>query len=210
MDENKEIIEVIDSNGDSLSKPRSAIEKVTKVDGYNDLVFKIEALGIVDDMDYGDGKTYSPVVGRIVWRTVILATKPIQPSSQADRDSLISIYKIIYAFTQSGEYPLLQQLCNYLGLNMDDFFTIIRTNGHPNKDVYLWAYNVFEAAASMNAIRSNGNANMRIWLDKSREYKISTETRLELSMEINKRKVLEGNGRDIAMLLMREGNEDEE
>lgn len=196
--------EIIDVTGDSFEKPQSAIEQLTQVGGYNDLVYKINALDIEDDMDYGDGKTYYPHVGKIVWRTVVMATKPMIPSSQAEKETLTSIYKVIYAFTKSGEYPLMQQLCNYLGLSLDDFFAILRTQGHPNREVYLWSYNVFEAAASMNAIRSNGNANMRVWLDKSRENKISTESKMELSIEARKIKQLEDYGAEVERSLIEE------
>lgn len=196
--------EIIDTNGDSLEIPRSAIEQVVDVKGYNDLVSKINDIGIEDKMDYGDGKTYFPHVGQMVWRTVILATKPMIPKDEREKKLLLSIYKIILAFTMSGEYPLLQQLCNYLGINMDEFFTILVAQNHPSQRVYMWAYNVFEAAATMNAIRSNGNANMRMWIDKSREYKISTETKLELANEQRKITQLEKLGAEIERELLEE------
>ena len=194
--------EVIGIDGEAVEKPQSAIEQLTTVEGYNDLVRQISRLGIEDDMDYGDGKTYYPNVGKIVWQTVVMATKPMIPSSLTEKESLSSIYKVILAFTKAGEYPLLQQLCNYLGMGLDDFFAILRTQGHPNREVYLWAYNVFEAAASMNAIRSNGNSNARMWIDKSRENKISAETKIELAIEASKVKQLEDYGAEVERSLI--------
>lgn len=180
-------VNVIDVDGDPMFDPQSAIERIIDIKGYNDLVLKIQALNVDDNIDFGDGKTFNANVSRLIWRTVIVGTKPLVAKNRMEDEELGKIYKLIYSFTSSGEYPLMQQLSNYLGLSsLNDFFSIISDSGHALQRVYLWAYNVFESAASMNAVRSNGNANIRKWLDQSREGKITAESRLELSIEKTK------------------------
>lgn len=195
-------VEIIDEDGDPVVEPKSAVEQLTDVKGYNDLVYKVNDLEASDEIFYGDGKNYYPDIGRAIWKTVIMATKPMIARSEKEKDTLLSVYKIIYAFTKTGEYPLMQQLCNYLGVNMDEFFNIIQSPKHPDKEVFLWAYNVFDACASMNAIRSNGNANIRMWIDKSREGKMPAETRVELAIETEKLKKLTDYGAELDRQLL--------
>lgn len=196
--------EVCDSDGNSITRPQSAIEQLSNIKGYNDLVLQITKLKIKDVNDDGNNKKYDPSIARAIWQTVILSTKPMIPRTDEEKEDLISVYKVLYSFTKAGEYPLLQQLCNFLGVNIDDFFAIISTAGHPKRDVYFWAYNVFESASTMNAVRSNGNAQIRIWLDKSRENKISAESKVELSIEARKLVQLESYGKDISRELITE------
>lgn len=195
-------VEIIDDDGTPIIEPKSAVEQLTDVKGYNDLVYKINDLEATDEIVYGDGKNYYPDIGRAIWKNVIMSTKPMIARSEKEKDTLLSVYKIIYAFTKTGEYPLMQQLCNYLGVNMDEFLNIISSPKHPDKEAYLWAYNVFDACASMNAIRSNGNANIRMWLDKSREGKMATETKVELAIETEKLKKLTDYGAELDRQLL--------
>lgn len=204
-------VEIIDENGDNIVRPQSAVEQITDIKGYNDLVYKISDLeNLEDEVLYGDGKNYFPSIGRSVWKTVIMATKPIIAKNEREKEELLSVYKIIYAFTKAGEYPLMQQLCNYLGVTIDEFYNVLRTNNHPNRRVYLWAHDVFDACASMNAIRSNGNANIRVWIDKSREGKMPAETRVELALETEKLKQITNYGEELNRQLLSGYYDDDE
>lgn len=192
-----------DDLSNANNKPKSAIEQLIDVESYNDLVYKVNELDI-PETGYGDGKNYFPEIGRIVWQTVVLTAKPKIANNSTEKEAYLSIYKVVYAFAKAGEYPLMQQLCNYLGENLDNFLLICRTPGHPLHEPYEWVYRVFDAAASLNAIRSNGNANIRVWLDKSREQKIAIEDRIELSLEASKINKLKSLGEDIEKSLLEE------
>lgn len=194
-----EIVEIIDVNGDSLSKAKSGVEQNIQVDGYNDLLRKIEALQIDKNMPFGDGKIYSPEVGQIVWRTVLLSATPIIPKNQYEKDLLQKIYKLILSLTYSGEYPLMQLLTNYLGVTINEFIYILNDTKDDRQEIFMWAYKVFEAGAQLNSIRSNGNPQARQWIDKTREGKIAVEEAMKIELERDNLSIIKERGKAIAM-----------
>ncbi len=198
-------IEVVDKDKKPVIETMSIIELRGDVKNYYDLTVKLDNLRrnpSVIPPDEAEGGAFSTKVSRDIWYAVINATKPLTPKSSSDEKTLARIYKMLFQYTVFGEYPLLQQLCNYLGVNMDEFFGVIASASHPNKEPYTWAYNVFESAAQMNAIRGNGNANARQWIDKSREYKMASEDRVSLAIESQKIDRLKEIGADLAQELI--------
>lgn len=187
---------------------KSIVELTSDITGYYDLTVRLDKLKrdpetvmqMKDELD--DNKAFSTKVSREIWFAVINSTKPLEPKSPREEKTLNKIYKLLYKYAVQGEYPLLQQLCNYLGVNMEDFFRVMSSSGHPDRDAYIWAYSVFESAAQMNAIRGNGNANARQWIDKSREYKIATEDRVNLTIEGKKVDKLDEIGAELAKELL--------
>ena len=198
-------IDVVAKNKKPVLEPMSIIELRGDVKNYYDLTVKLDNLRrnpSVIPPDEAEGGAFSTKVSRDIWYAVINATKPLTPKSSHDEKTLARIYKMLFQYTVFGEYPLLQQLCNYLGVNMDEFFGVIASANHPDKEPYTWAYNVFESAAQMNAIRGNGNANARQWIDKSREYKMASEDRISLAIESKKIDKLKEIGADLAQELI--------
>lgn len=182
----------------------SIVEIRNDIEDYFDLTVKLDNLKRRnhDQWFNEEGSSYSTATSRDIWFAVVNSTKPIEPSDLREKRTLTKIYKVLFEYTVYGEYPLLQQLCNYLGVNMEDFFSIISSPNHPDKNAYMWAYNVFEAAAQMNAIRGNGNANARQWIDKSREFKMASEDRVSLAIESKKIDKLEEIGAELAQELI--------
>ena len=187
---------------------KSIVELTSDITGYYDLTVRLDKLKrdpeivmqMKDEMD--DNKSFSNRISREIWFAVINSTKPLEPQTTREEKTLNKIYKLLYKYAVQGEYPLLQQLCNYLGVNMEDFFRIMSSSGHPDRNAYIWAYSVFESAAQMNAIRGNGHANARQWIDKSREYKIATEDRINLTIEGKKVDKLDEIGAELAKELL--------
>jgi len=202
-------VDIVDKDRRRIIQNKSNVELSVEIEDYECLVERISMASQILDRVQGrnvepldETKGFSPAVSKDIWLNVITATKPIVPGSSHQEETLSRIYKMLYQYTIKGEYPLLQQLCNYLGVNMEDFFSILATPTHPDREPYMWAYNVFESAAQMNAIRGNGNANARQWIDKSREYKMASEDRVSLAIEGKKIDKLKEIGADIAMELI--------
>lgn len=185
---------------------KSFVEKNVDIKSWDDLIQKIIELNIDSSTDYlGNGKSYSMDIGKGVWARCLLATTPNIPENKEEEEEYIRIYKLLYTFTKVGEYPLLQQLCNYLGYGMDEFMNIMQNGNHPYRNAYYWAYNVFESCSQNNAMRSNGNKEIRMWLDKSREGKITAQEKVELMLKQRKMDVIEDRGREVYNKLLEEG-----
>ncbi len=205
---NEEEIVVVD--GETMVpviETKSIVELRSDVRDYYDLTVKLDNIKRdpnvwIELMDADDNKAFSNNVSREIWYAVINSTKPLVPQSTREAKTLGKIYKLLFEYAVQGEYPLLQQLCNYLGVNMEEFFRVMSSSGHPDRNAYIWAYSVFESAAQMNSIRNNGNANARQWIDKSREYKIATEDRVNLTIEGKKVDKLDEIGAELAKELL--------
>ena len=187
---------------------KSALESTVRLYTYSDLTNAIMDIktnrlkyGQNFEMEEGD-KNFSPRVSRSIWISVIESTKPYISKNDYEDKVLARVYKILYKYTLEGEYPLLQQLCNYLGVGVQEFFAILRTPSHVDRNVYMWAFNVFESAAQYNAVKGNGNFNARQWIDRSVENKIAVEDRMELTIEAHKLDKLEEIGADLARELI--------
>lgn len=204
----EEVVVVDAETKEPVVEDKSIVELRSDVRNYYDLTAKLDNLKRDPDTwlklmaDEDDNKSFSTSVSREIWYAVINSTKPLSVKSTREAKTLNKIYKLLFKYAVQGEYPLLQQLCNYLGVNMEDFFRVMSSSGHPDRDAYIWAYSVFESAAQMNAIRGNGNANARQWIDKSREYKIATEDRVNLTIEGKKVDKLNEIGAELAKELI--------
>lgn len=191
------VVEIIDDTGDVLDKPKSAVEEYIQIRGWGDVVKIASDINTDNVVGFGDAKTYDWEVGQMIWKNVVLSTKPFNHKTNHEKDRIISIYKYIASFLNSGEYPLMAQLWNYLGVTQQEFFGAMSNNGHPDKDVFTWSFSVFDACASLNAIRSNGNVSARQWIDKTREYRVSADTELEMAVERQKIEMQNEIGRRI-------------
>lgn len=178
-------VEIIDENGDSITnKPVSAIEMKTNITGYKDFISRVSRIDAdLDELGFGDAKMYSFDLGKSVWKGVLMAATPLSPRDDKEKELINSIYKLLFAMAEYGEYPLKEKLCVYLGVDLDEFYDIIRTPTHPNSNAYAWANRVFDTAASDNALKSNGNNQARQWIDRSVEGKMAADDRLELRIK---------------------------
>ena len=196
-----EIIEETASSEIYIGSTVSAVEKLADVNDYDDLIRKIDNYGIEDLGFQGDGKSYWPEISKVVWVSTIKNTKPILPKDDKEREKLESIYKLLLTSTFKGEYPLMSQLCAYLGLTMNEFKMILNNEMHPDSRVYRWAYALFDNAASQNALRGNGSNSARQWIDKTREDIITAAERFEIVAENNRIKALSDDGERIAQMI---------
>jgi hypothetical protein len=201
-------VEIVDANGDILDEPKSAVEQLTNVSGYNELVRKINEIEYAEFTAPGDGKSVDKDVCQIIWRDVIMTTKPMVARNEYEKTKIESIYKLLYAFTKGGNYPSTSNLTNYLGIDLDELFRVISDTRHRDYMVYNWAYKVFKAAAEENSIKSNGNIVYRQWLDKSREYQVAAEDAIRLTNEINKIDTLRNIGKELALELIGDNRDD--
>lgn len=205
----KEDVVVVDGDTkEPIIENKSIVELRGDVKNYYDLTVKLDrirrdpALWVELLNTELENSPFSPHISREIWFAVIDSTKPLNPKSAREEETLTKIYNLLFKYAVQGEYPLLQQLCNYLGVNMEEYFRIMANSIHPDRDAYIWAYGVFESAAQMNAIRGNGNANARQWIDKSREYKIATEDKVNLTIEGKKVDKLNEIGAELAKELL--------
>lgn len=178
-------VEVIE-NGQVVNDKRTTIlEHNIKIDGYQDFIQKISKIETdLQASGFGDARMYDYELGRSIWKSGISTTFPILPRDEQERILLNRIYVFMYGLAEIGEYPLKQKLCTYLGVGIDDFYEIIKTPSHPNSNAYKWANDVMDMLANDNAIKSNGNNQARVWIDKSVEGKMAAETRVELASQL--------------------------
>lgn len=189
-------VEVVDDYDEEI-KPVSAVEKLIHITGYNDLVRKVSALNIEDNIGFGDGKAYDSNLGQSIWKNQVVVAKPVVATTQAQQDRLESIYKFVFHCVQTGEYPLMQMLCNYLGTTLDELILSLTDIHDPFREINVWVYKLFESTANMNALKSNGSFAARKWLDESREHRVSAETKLTTAVEMKRIDVLKELGEDL-------------
>ena len=202
-------VEIISEHGDEMVKPVSAVEYLGDIKGYNDLVRRISTLDISDNVGYGDGKAYDWGLGQSIWKSQIVVAKPVVATTEAQKNKLESIYKFLYHCVQTGEYPLMQMLCNYLGITLDELMMSLSDVNNQYRDIYLWVYRLFESTANMNSLKSNGNFAARKWIDESREHKVSADVQLTTAIERQRIDVLSEFGRELLLEFMVEDDEDE-
>ena len=191
-----EVEVVLDADGKEVV-PISFIENIVEINGYNDLCVKINALNIDDDQHYVDGRTFDQSLSQSIWKHEVFVSKPVIPKTEEQRNYLYKIYKFVYYCTQKGQYPLMRSLCNYLGTSVESLMMSVGDVNDPMREINTWIYNLMEACAQSNSLKSNGSQASRKWLDESREYKVSAETEIAMATEQRKIDMVEKLGHDI-------------